>query len=117
MKRLIALPLYFTSTPLSLRAFLKTGLGSTITAMTATDDLVSLMSDLPSISTLEYYTTIGSTNDRARELAAQGTPEIALIAADEQVAGRGRLGRAWYTPPGTALAFSLLTRPKITAQR
>jgi BirA family biotin operon repressor/biotin-[acetyl-CoA-carboxylase] ligase len=44
-------------------------------------------------------------------------PEIALVAADEQLAGRGRQGRSWYTPPGTALAFSLLTRPAISARQ
>jgi BirA family biotin operon repressor/biotin-[acetyl-CoA-carboxylase] ligase len=77
----------------------------------------SLFSDLPIIRTVEHYPSIGSTNDRARELAGQGIPEIALIAADEQLAGRGRQGRSWYTPPGTALAFSLLTRPAIAAQQ
>jgi BirA family biotin operon repressor/biotin-[acetyl-CoA-carboxylase] ligase len=79
--------------------------------------IASLFSDLPKISTVEHYSSIGSTNDRARELAAQGTPEIALVVADEQLAGRGRQGRSWYTPPGTALAFSLLTRPAIAAQQ
>jgi BirA family transcriptional regulator, biotin operon repressor / biotin---[acetyl-CoA-carboxylase] ligase len=75
--------------------------------------IASLFSDLPKISTVEHYSSIGSTNNRARELAALNTPEIALVAADEQLAGRGRQGRLWYTPPGTALAFSLLTRPAI----
>jgi BirA family biotin operon repressor/biotin-[acetyl-CoA-carboxylase] ligase len=77
--------------------------------------LASLFSDLSAISLVEHHQSIGSTNDRARELAAQGVPEIALVAADEQLAGRGRQGRSWYTPPGTALAFSLLTRPVIAA--
>jgi BirA family biotin operon repressor/biotin-[acetyl-CoA-carboxylase] ligase len=77
--------------------------------------LPALFNDLAKISLVEHHAAIGSTNDRARELAAQGAPEIALIAADEQLAGRGRQGRSWYTPPGTALAFSLLTRPAIAA--
>ncbi len=75
-----------------------------------------LFGDWPEISTVEHYASIGSTNDRARELAQQGTPEIALVVADEQLAGRGRQGQSWYTPPGTALAFSLLTRPAIPTQ-
>jgi BirA family biotin operon repressor/biotin-[acetyl-CoA-carboxylase] ligase len=88
--------------------------------MTA-DDLTALFSDLPRISLIEHYTVIGSTNDRARELARDDAPggrapEIALIVADEQQAGRGRQNRSWYTPPGTALAFSLLTRPAIAAR-
>jgi BirA family transcriptional regulator, biotin operon repressor / biotin---[acetyl-CoA-carboxylase] ligase len=38
-------------------------------------------------------------------------PEGALAVADYQTAGRGRLGRAWEAPPGTALLFSLLLKP------
>ena len=77
----------------------------------------TLFDDLPCISTVEYHAAIGSTNDRARQLAQLGAPEIALISADEQTAGRGRQGRSWFTPPGTALAFSLLTRPAIAAHQ
>jgi BirA family biotin operon repressor/biotin-[acetyl-CoA-carboxylase] ligase len=84
--------------------------------MTSSRGIASLFGDLPEISTVEHYASLGSTNDRARELAAQGAPEIALVAADEQLAGRGRQGRSWHTPPGTALAFSLLVRPAIAAR-
>jgi BirA family transcriptional regulator, biotin operon repressor / biotin---[acetyl-CoA-carboxylase] ligase len=38
-------------------------------------------------------------------------PEGALVVADHQTAGRGRLGRSWEAPAGTALLFSLLLRP------
>jgi len=61
---------------------------------------------------LHLYRTIGSTNDRAAELAAQGAPQGTLVVADEQTAGRGRAGRRWITPPGSALAFSLVLRPQ-----
>ncbi len=79
-------------------------------------DLTALFADRPLVHYVEHHATIGSTNDRARELARQSTPEIALIVADEQSAGRGRQNRSWYTPSGTALAFSLLTRPPIPAE-
>ena len=78
--------------------------------------LNALLHDFPQISVSEHHVATGSTNDRARELAQLGTPEIALIVADEQIAGRGRQNRSWYTPAGTALAFSLLTRPVIAPQ-
>jgi len=55
----------------------------------------------------------GSTNDVARELAAQGAPEGTVVVADEQVAGRGRLGRRWLAPPGTCLLCSILFRPDL----
>jgi BirA family biotin operon repressor/biotin-[acetyl-CoA-carboxylase] ligase len=38
-------------------------------------------------------------------------PEGALVVADHQTAGRGRLGRSWEAPPGTALLFSVLLKP------
>ena len=61
---------------------------------------------------LHYYATIGSTNDRAAELARDGAPEGTLVVADEQTAGRGRAGRKWHTPAGSGLALSLILRPR-----
>jgi BirA family biotin operon repressor/biotin-[acetyl-CoA-carboxylase] ligase len=52
----------------------------------------------------------GSTNDRARALAAAGAPHGTLVTASEQTAGRGRQGRTWTAPPGRALLCSLLLR-------
>lgn len=60
---------------------------------------------------LYFFISIGSTNDYAKELAQKGAPHGTLVVADEQTAGRGRAGRSWSTPPGTALAMSLLVRP------
>ena len=56
----------------------------------------------------EHHETIGSTNDRARELAEQGAAHGTLVTAGEQTAGRGRQGRSWATPAGTAIAASLV---------
>jgi BirA family biotin operon repressor/biotin-[acetyl-CoA-carboxylase] ligase len=53
---------------------------------------------------------VGSTSDRARELAAAGAPHGTLVTAEHQVAGRGRQGRSWTTPPRGALAMSLVLR-------
>ena len=44
-------------------------------------------------------------------------PEGALVAADEQTAGRGRLGRRWQAPAGTSLLCSLQLRPEIASER
>ncbi len=52
----------------------------------------------------------GSTNDRARELATGGAPHGTLVTTDHQVAGRGRQGRAWTSPPRRALLMSLVLR-------
>ena len=52
-----------------------------------------------------------STNDVARALAADGAPDGTIVIADVQSAGRGRLGRAWHSPPGVGLYLSALLRP------
>lgn len=54
-----------------------------------------------------------STNDVAKQEARAGAPEGVVVVADHQTAGRGRRGRSWVTPPGTALMFSVLLRPPI----
>ena len=72
-----------------------------------------ILSRLP-VPAYRYYESATSTNDLALDWAASGAPDGALIVADTQTAGRGRLSRRWITPPGSALAFSLVLRP--TAQ-
>ncbi|OLD11159.1 MAG: biotin--[acetyl-CoA-carboxylase] ligase [Chloroflexi bacterium 13_1_40CM_3_70_6] len=59
---------------------------------------------------IEYHATIASTQDRARELAAAGSP-AAVVVADEQTAGQGTKGRAWHSPAGTSLLATWLFRP------
>ena len=51
-----------------------------------------------------------STNDRARDLAIAGAPHGTLVSAGVQTAGRGRQGRAWAAPAGSALLCSLVLR-------
>jgi len=63
------------------------------------------------VKEFRYFPETGSTNDVALEWAQAGGPDGALVVADAQIAGRGRMGRTWFTPPGSALAFSLLLRP------
>ena len=63
-----------------------------------------------------FYPTIGSTNDKAKELAAAGAEEGTLVIADAQTAGRGRLDRSWYSPAGLGLYVSFLFRPEMPVQ-
>ena len=63
------------------------------------------------IPDLRYLPVTGSTNDDAMAWLAEGAPDGALVIADQQTRGRGRLNRSWHTPPGAALAFSLILRP------
>jgi len=60
---------------------------------------------------LRFFASITSTNDEAMRWSEQGAPDGALVVADTQTSGRGRLNRTWYTLPGSALAVSLIVRP------
>mgnify|MGYP000085462797 CR=1 FL=1 len=57
-----------------------------------------------------YFERVGSTMDEATAWLEEGAPDLALVVADEQTAGRGRLGRRWFTAPKASLAFSLVLR-------
>jgi BirA family biotin operon repressor/biotin-[acetyl-CoA-carboxylase] ligase len=57
-----------------------------------------------------HHRATDSTNERARELASAGAPHGTLVTADEQSAGRGRQGRTWVAPPGSAILMSLVVR-------
>jgi BirA family biotin operon repressor/biotin-[acetyl-CoA-carboxylase] ligase len=58
---------------------------------------------------VRLHATAESTNSLA---AAAPEPGLAVV-ADHQTAGRGRLGRAWTTPPGAALTFSAVVDPRL----
>jgi BirA family biotin operon repressor/biotin-[acetyl-CoA-carboxylase] ligase len=61
--------------------------------------------------TVEVADVTGSTNADLLARAARGEPEGAVLAAEQQRAGRGRLGRTWVSPARAALTFSVLLRP------
>jgi BirA family biotin operon repressor/biotin-[acetyl-CoA-carboxylase] ligase len=73
-------------------------------------DLPSLESGLSGVpvSAIRSFTTLDSTNDEAWRWFEHGAPHNALVVADEQTAGRGRLQRRWVTAAGSSLAFSLI---------
>jgi BirA family biotin operon repressor/biotin-[acetyl-CoA-carboxylase] ligase len=72
------------------------------------------MQDLtPSVfgSPHRHFRQTDSTNERAKELAMAGAPGGLVVTADEQSAGRGRRGNAWFATPGASLLYSALLRP------
>ena len=60
-----------------------------------------------------YFRTTTSTQDEARRLAEGGAPEGTIVLAEEQTAGRGRLGRTWISPPGSSILMSIIFRPTL----
>jgi BirA family biotin operon repressor/biotin-[acetyl-CoA-carboxylase] ligase len=59
---------------------------------------------------VHYFAQIGSTNDEAARLAAEGAPEGTVVLAAAQTAGRGRRGRSWHSPPGAGVYMSVVLR-------
>ena len=68
----------------------------------------------PLARAVELHDELGSTQQRARELARGGAPHGTLVISRVQTGGRGRLGRRWGSPPG-GLWMSLVLRPDFEA--
>jgi len=60
-----------------------------------------------------YLARTDSTNDVAKRLAENGEAEGAVVIADAQIAGRGRLGRTWLAPARSSLLMSFILRPPL----
>ena len=99
--------------------------GYAISAVTNKGYSLSVQTDILSIQGIQKYlrpeiagmnisvlSHVSSTNAVVREKANLGEPEGFLTLANEQTSGRGRLGRSFFSPPGTGLYMSLLLRPQ-----
>jgi BirA family biotin operon repressor/biotin-[acetyl-CoA-carboxylase] ligase len=62
---------------------------------------------------LQVVPETGSTNTDLLAAAADGAPEGAVLVAEAQSAGQGRLDRQWVSPPRAGLTFSILVRPAV----
>ena len=60
---------------------------------------------------VRYLPSVASTNTAAAEWLAAGAEAGSVVVAGEQTAGRGRHGRTWHTPPGVALALTVIVQP------
>jgi len=59
------------------------------------------------------FDSIDSTNNCAKAVAGCGANEGTVVIAEQQTAGRGRLGRPWEANPNENLMFSIVLRPKV----
>ncbi|WP_051967064.1 biotin--[acetyl-CoA-carboxylase] ligase [Kitasatospora mediocidica] len=66
---------------------------------------------------LDVVTETGSTNSDLTARAAAGAPEGAVLVAERQSAGRGRLDRQWSAPARSGLFLSMLLRPTVPRER
>lgn len=73
--------------------------------------LNQLSPDYPWKDQFFWFSSLGSTNDHLRQLAAQGAPHGTVILAGHQTNGHGRMGRSFQSPEGMGVYLSILLRP------
>lgn len=71
---------------------------------------VAVLREAWRVPLVEAYARLGSTNDRARALAAEGCEPFTVVLAEEQTRGRGRGGAAWHSPARAGLWMSVVLR-------
>jgi BirA family biotin operon repressor/biotin-[acetyl-CoA-carboxylase] ligase len=64
---------------------------------------------------IRYFESIDSTNRVGFDLAREGAAHGTTVIAEAQTAGRGRLGRSFYSPPHRNLYTSVVLRPSLSA--
>lgn len=79
--------------------------------------LCSRLTGHPWQTLVQVLDTVDSTNNAAKQLAAQGAPQGTAILAGHQTAGRGRRGRSFFSPPGAGLYLSVILRPQVPPDR
>ncbi len=79
--------------------------------------LSALPGDHPWRGSILWFDCIGSTNDRAKVLAADGALHGTVLIADQQTDGRGRMGRSFQSPAGCGVYMSVILRPGCTPDR
>lgn len=86
--------------------------GSTPLPVDLADALEALIARRPDLALdVHWRHEVPSTMDEVSRAAEVGAPRGYVVGAEAQSAGRGRLGRAWASPPGAGLYFSYLARP------
>ena len=81
------------------------------------DDLLSRLGKVRVIGReIHVFQETTSTNDVAARLARGGAKEGAVVFAESQTKGRGRMGRTWISPAGKGLWFTVLLRPDFPPQ-
>ncbi len=76
---------------------------------------LSLPGGFPWAEHIHIYDTLPSTNDLLKNMAANGAPHGSVVIARSQTAGRGRMGRNFYSPAHDGLYCSVLLRPNCSA--
>jgi len=77
------------------------------------DELTKRLAPTSFGKAIKLYDVIESTQNAAHEALLAGAPEGAVVLAEGQSSGRGRFGRAWFSPPGKGIYMSFVLRPNV----
>ena len=80
------------------------------------EKIKTLLEDSIFSKNIIIYDSLESTNNTAKEFYKQGAIDGTVILAEEQTAGRGRMGRQWLSPACKNLLFSIILRPDIKVE-
>ena len=83
----------------------------TNTGLLTREGVLAALGAHPWAGTVELLASVDSTNTELKRRAAQGAPHGSVLIAEEQTAGRGRLGRSFDSAPGGGIYLSVLLRP------
>lgn len=81
------------------------------------EQIVEKLKENTLVSNIQIFSELDSTNRYLKELAKEGATAGTVIIANKQSAGRGRLGRSFFSPEGTGIYMSILLRPEIELQK
>ncbi|MCF8012045.1 MAG: biotin--[acetyl-CoA-carboxylase] ligase [Clostridiales bacterium] len=62
---------------------------------------------------IRHFTSVESTNKSAKKWAGDGAPEGSILVAEQQVTGKGRMGKSWFSPQSKGVWFSVILRPQL----
>ncbi|WP_138750983.1 biotin--[acetyl-CoA-carboxylase] ligase [Paenibacillus sinopodophylli] len=79
----------------------------------AVEELSSMLQENIFGKTVHWFESVESTQNLARAAAEEGAPEGTLYIAEQQVNGRGRMGRGWVSPRGKGVWMSMVLRPSV----
>ena len=91
--------------------------------LSGSNDILSVQSFRPFLDNkmkdldIKVFDSRDSTNNLAKTLAQNGEEQCTVIIAEEQTAGKGRLGRSFYSPHSTGIYMSIILRPQMSAQQ
>lgn len=82
----------------------------------STESIYPFLNNSAKSMKIQVFKTIDSTNTYAKKLAQEGAPQGTVIISEEQTAGRGRMGRNFYSPASTGIYMSIVLRPKVSVE-